>query len=70
MTTYYVDDGGSQTAPYDTYPKAETTMAALIAAVGGFAADDEIHAGHDHAEDRVAEELHPLVADALRDLVG
>ena len=50
MTTYYVDDGGSQTAPYDTYAKAETTLAALIAAVGGFTADDEIHAGHDHAE--------------------
>ncbi len=54
MTTYYVDDGGSQTAPYDTYAKAETTLAALIAAVGGFTADDEIHAGHDHAEDTAA----------------
>ncbi len=50
MTTYYVDDGGSQTAPYDTYAKAETTLAALIAAVTPFTAGDEIHIGHDHAE--------------------
>ena len=31
MTVYYVDDGGSSTAPYDTWAKAAPTLAALVA---------------------------------------
>ena len=34
MTVYYVDDGGSSTAPYDTWAKAAPTFAALVAGAG------------------------------------
>lgn len=34
MTTYYVDDGGSNTSPYDTWAKAAPTLAALQAGAG------------------------------------
>ncbi len=53
-TTYYVDDGGTATAPFDTYAKAANTLAGLITAVTPFAVDDEIHIGHDHAESTAA----------------
>jgi hypothetical protein len=32
MTTYYVDHAGSATDPYDTQAKAQTSIAALLAA--------------------------------------
>lgn len=34
MTVYYVDDGGSNTSPYDTWAKAAPTLAALQAGAG------------------------------------
>lgn len=34
MTVYYVDDGGSSTAPYDTWAKAAPTLSALVAGAG------------------------------------
>jgi hypothetical protein len=33
MTTYYVDDGGSSTSPYDTWAKAATSINDLGAAI-------------------------------------
>jgi hypothetical protein len=47
MTTYYVDDGGSATAPYDTWAKAATSLSALDDAVT-FASGDIVYVGHDH----------------------
>lgn len=47
MTVYYVDDGGSATAPYDTWAKAATSLSALDDAVA-FASDDIVYIGHDH----------------------
>lgn len=35
MTVYYVDDGGSNTNPYDTWAKAAPTLAALQTAIPG-----------------------------------
>lgn len=35
MTTYYVDDGGSNTSPYDTWAKAAPTLAALQSGAAG-----------------------------------
>lgn len=48
-TTYYVDDGGSDTNPYDTWAKAATTLAGLLADIT-IAAGDTILIGHDHNE--------------------
>ncbi len=47
MTTYFVDDGGSSTAPYDTWAKAATSLSALDDAVS-FASGDIVYIGHDH----------------------
>lgn len=47
MPTYYVDDGGSATAPFDTWAKAATSLSALNDAVA-FAAGDIVYIGHDH----------------------
>lgn len=47
MTIYYVDDGGSATAPYDTWAKAATSLSALDDAVT-FASGDIVYIGHDH----------------------
>ena len=44
---YYVDDGGSATAPYDTWAKAATSLSALDDAVT-FASGEIIYIGHDH----------------------
>ena len=49
MTIYYVDDGGSGTAPYDTWAKAAPNLKALDAAVA-FASNDIVYVGHDSAE--------------------
>ena len=35
MTVYYVDDGGSNTSPFDTWAKAAPTLAALQASIAG-----------------------------------
>lgn len=35
MTVYYVDDGGSNTSPYDTWAKAAPTLAGLQTAIAG-----------------------------------
>lgn len=47
MTTYYVDDGGSATSPYDTWAKAATSLSALDDAIT-FVAGDVIYIGSDH----------------------
>lgn len=46
MASYFVDDGGSATAPYDTWAKAAVSLQALDAAVA-FASGDIIYIGHD-----------------------
>lgn len=46
MTTYFVDDAGSATAPYDTWAKAATSINQLDAAVA-FASGDIVYFGHD-----------------------
>ena len=52
MTTYYVDSAaGSNTAPYDTWAKAATTLA-TIAAID--AAGDTIYVANTHAESTAA----------------
>ncbi len=50
MATYYVDDGGSDTDPFDTYAKAASSLSALETAKAPYTAGDEIHIGHDHQE--------------------
>jgi hypothetical protein len=50
VTTYFVDDGGSDTSPYDTWAKAATSLRALQDAIGSFANGDLIYVGHDHAD--------------------
>lgn len=47
MATYYVDDGGSATAPFDTWAKAATSLSALDDAVA-LASGDIVYIGHDH----------------------
>ncbi len=47
MATYYVDDGGSATDPYDTWAKAATSLSALDDAKT-LASGDIIYIGHDH----------------------
>jgi hypothetical protein len=47
MTTYYVDNAGSNTAPYDTWAKAAVQ---LQTAVTASAAGDTIYVAHTHAE--------------------
>jgi hypothetical protein len=47
MATYYVDDGGSATDPYDTWAKAATSLSALDDAKA-LASGDIIYIGHDH----------------------
>jgi hypothetical protein len=47
MATYYVDDGGSATSPYDTWAKAATSLSALDDAIT-FASGDIIYIGHNH----------------------
>ena len=40
MTIYYVDDGGSNTSPFDTWAKAAPTLAALQTAIGAALSTD------------------------------
>jgi hypothetical protein len=47
MTTYYVDNAGSNTAPYDTWAKAANKVATALSAS---AAGDTIYVAHTHAE--------------------
>ncbi len=47
MADVFCDDGGSNTAPYETWAAAATT---LLVAVDHAAAGDDIMIGHDHAE--------------------
>ena len=47
MATYYVDDGGSSTSPYDTWAKAATSINTLDTAIA-FASGDIVYFGHDH----------------------
>jgi hypothetical protein len=49
MTIYYVDDGGSATAPYDTWAKAATSLVALDTALS-FNPGDIIYVGHDSVD--------------------
>ena len=49
MATYYVDDGGSATSPFDTWAKAATSLAGLLGSVT-IASSDTIYIGHDHVE--------------------
>lgn len=46
MTTYYIDDAGSATAPYDTWAKAATSINQLDTAVV-FGSGDIVYFGHD-----------------------
>ena len=51
MAIRYVNDGGSNTDPYDTLAKAATTMAvAIIGASTNAVAGDDFYVGMDHAE--------------------
>ena len=52
MTVYYVDDGGSNTAPYDTWAKAAPDIRALDTAVA-FASGDIVYFGHDSVDSGV-----------------
>jgi hypothetical protein len=45
MTVYYVDDGGSNTSPYDTWAKAAPDLQTLDTAVA-FASNDIVYIGH------------------------
>jgi hypothetical protein len=47
MPTYYVDDGGSATDPYDTWAKAATSLSQLDDAKS-LASGDIVYIGHDH----------------------
>ena len=47
MATYFVDDGGSSTSPYDTWAKAATSINTLDTAIA-FASGDIVYFGHDH----------------------
>ena len=47
MADIFVDDGGSATAPYETWAKAATTF---LVGVDAAAAGDRIIIGHDHTE--------------------
>lgn len=49
MTTYYIDDGGSNTSPFDTWAKAAPDLPTLDAAVT-FAAGDIVYVGHDSVD--------------------
>lgn len=48
MADLFVNDGGSNTAPYETWAKAATTF---LVAVDAAAAGDDIFIGADHSED-------------------
>ncbi len=47
MANIFVDDGGSNTAPHETWAKAATTF---LVGVDAAAAGDDIIIGHDHSE--------------------
>lgn len=47
MADLFVDDGGSNTSPYETWAKAATTFATAVSASS---AGDDIILGHDHSE--------------------
>lgn len=50
MTAYWVDDGGSNTAPFDTLAKAATSWDNLVAGVAAAltTAGNVVYCGHDH----------------------
>jgi hypothetical protein len=62
MAVFFYDDGGSNTAPYDTWAKASTTLAAIIA--GGLAAGDTIWVGNDTAGEGVGNTTYTLPGTA------
>lgn len=49
MTVYYVDDGGTPTAPYDTWAKAAASVPDLLAAITQ-ADGDIVYIGHDYVD--------------------
>jgi hypothetical protein len=53
MTVYYVDDGGSNTSPYDTWAKAAPNLKTLDTAVA-LAAGDIIYIGHNSIDSTAA----------------
>jgi hypothetical protein len=61
MPTYYVDDGGNATDPYDTWAKAATSLSALDDAKS-LASGDIVYIGHNH--------VCPFTHSASRTIAG
>ena len=59
MTVYDVDDGGSSTAPYDTWAKAHTSLFGLTTALTTLAAGDIVYIGHDHVDAAAGGDQYP-----------